>query len=371
MKISLAIIVKDEQAVILRCLDSFAGLAEEIILVDTGSTDETVGLVREHYPEVDVHHFKWIDDFAAARNHALSLCSGDWIMWVDADDVMHPEQNAGIRDFLVDLGDDVQAVDMPYIYSSDDHGNAELKYWRTRIFRNGHGFRWVGRIHEYLSFPKGAKSAPLNIDIMHYRDEGKGTQNSMRNLLILEKIVGSTSTPENELPRYLFYAGKECIYNRLYSSAINHFSRYLSLPEQMTWHPERCRSVYEMALARLNLGDTKEATLLAMQAISMDEAYPEPYILLGQIAYNQNNWEGVVRWMVSATFLPEPETRFFDYLPYMTYVPFDYLTIALWNLGDYDNALIAAAKCLEYRPTDERFIANHEFIKAKVQEGME
>ena len=82
--ISLCMIVKNEGHNLHRCLQSVQGFVNQIIVVDTGSEDNTVEIARSYGAEV--HFFEWCDDFAAARNHSLSFATGDWILVLDADE---------------------------------------------------------------------------------------------------------------------------------------------------------------------------------------------------------------------------------------------------------------------------------------------
>ena len=82
--VSLCMIVKNEEAVIGRCLESVQGMVDEIIIVDTGSEDRTKEIVERYTDKI--YDFSWRDDFAAARNYSFSLASGDFILWLDADD---------------------------------------------------------------------------------------------------------------------------------------------------------------------------------------------------------------------------------------------------------------------------------------------
>ena len=86
--ISLCMIVKDEQAVLGRCLDSVQGIVDEIIVVDTGSSDCTKEIAAAYGK---VQDFEWCDDFSAARNFSFAQATLDYILWLDADDVIEPE----------------------------------------------------------------------------------------------------------------------------------------------------------------------------------------------------------------------------------------------------------------------------------------
>ena len=90
-------IVKDEEESLPGCLESIQGLSDELIIVDTGSVDQTVAIAKSYGAQIS--HFDWVDDFSAARNASLDKATGDWILWVDADDRIarryHPDRFAG------------------------------------------------------------------------------------------------------------------------------------------------------------------------------------------------------------------------------------------------------------------------------------
>ena len=88
--ISLCMIVRDEHEVLARCLSSVCDAVDEIVIVDTGSQDDTRDIALRYTDKV--YEFKWQDDFAAARNYAFDMAHGDYLMWLDADDVIAPEQ---------------------------------------------------------------------------------------------------------------------------------------------------------------------------------------------------------------------------------------------------------------------------------------
>src|SRR5262245_5780920 len=91
--VSLCMIVRDEAEVLGRCLSTVADLVDELVIVDTGSRDRTSAIAQEFGARVEP--FRWCDDFAAARNHSFSLATCDWILWLDADDVLLPDARAG------------------------------------------------------------------------------------------------------------------------------------------------------------------------------------------------------------------------------------------------------------------------------------
>jgi len=87
--ISLCMIVKDEEQTISKCLESVKSVVDEIIIVDTGSTDATKEIVKKY--DAKVYDFQWIEDFSAARNFAFSKATKEYILWLDADDIIDTE----------------------------------------------------------------------------------------------------------------------------------------------------------------------------------------------------------------------------------------------------------------------------------------
>ena len=131
--ISLCMIVKNEEKTIGRCLDSIHNIVDEIIIVDTGSTDATKDIVSRYTDNLYV--FEWINNFAAARNFSFSLATKDYIMWLDADDVLLPEDKNKLIASLAVLTPEVDSVSMYYNLVLDSQGQAVSRLRRNRIVK--------------------------------------------------------------------------------------------------------------------------------------------------------------------------------------------------------------------------------------------
>jgi tetratricopeptide (TPR) repeat protein len=185
--ISFCAIVKNEAENLPRCLASVQPYVDELIVVDTGSTDETTAIAQQYNAKVS--HFEWCDDFAAARNHALSLVSGDWILTLDADEelVVRTQQ---FRERLVQPHEPLAyAINRNDLYEVDQiAGGLHL-----RLYRNLPGLHYVGRYHEQLQWV-GGQSLSIerleDIEILHYgnSDENILSKNLTRDIPILEKM---------------------------------------------------------------------------------------------------------------------------------------------------------------------------------------
>ena len=130
-------IVKNEEDVLARALDSVKELADEIIIVDTGSEDRTKDIAR-HYTQ-KVFDFEWEDDFAAARNFACRKASMDYWMWLDADDIVTENELKKMKALKSEIDPDTDVVMMKYLTGFDRDGYPAVSYYRERWLRNGKG----------------------------------------------------------------------------------------------------------------------------------------------------------------------------------------------------------------------------------------
>lgn len=150
IKVSLCMIVKNEEKVLKRCLDSIADLVDEIIVVDTGSTDKTKEIAAT-YKHAKLYDFPWINDFAAARNFAFSKATMDYIYSADADEVLDEENRERFRILKEAMLPEIEIVQMKYanqlsfgtVYNFDEE-------YRPKLFKRVRSFIWEGAIHETI-----------------------------------------------------------------------------------------------------------------------------------------------------------------------------------------------------------------------------
>ena len=145
--ISLCMIVKNEERVLARCLDSIADLMDEIIIVDTGSTDATKEIAAKYTDKI--YDFAWIDDFSAARNFAFSKANMEYIYSADADEVLDEENREKYRILKGNLLPEIELVQMKYgnQLAFDSVYNFDEEY-RPKLFKRKRDFVWEGAIHE-------------------------------------------------------------------------------------------------------------------------------------------------------------------------------------------------------------------------------
>lgn len=170
--ITLSMIVKNEQKFLPGCLESVKGIADEIVIVDTGSTDNTKEIAKNYGAKI--FDFPWRDDFSLARNEALKYSTGEWIIYLDADErIIHPSPHE-LVDLLKNTDNSIGAY---YCLIESEHyqmdGNTEVhRGGYPRIFRNlGYPkIKFVGRVHEQIApsiFQNGLSIQFSNIRILH------------------------------------------------------------------------------------------------------------------------------------------------------------------------------------------------------------
>ena len=150
MTFSLCMIVKNEAAVLDRCLSSLADLMDEVVIVDTGSTDDTLKIARKYTDEEHIHHFDWVDDFAAARNYAFSLCTKDYIYTADADEYLEKKDHDALLQLKSVLMPEVEVVQMHYYEPRLSSVLNTVSEYRPKLFKRVRSFTWIDPIHERI-----------------------------------------------------------------------------------------------------------------------------------------------------------------------------------------------------------------------------
>ncbi|HEV7751470.1 MAG TPA: glycosyltransferase [Baekduia sp.] len=197
--VSLCMIVKDEEAMLPRCLAAIADHVDELIVVDTGSTDRTVEIAESFGARV-LHH-EWDGDFAAARNVSLDAATSDWLMYLDADEVLVDGDGPRLRELLGRTWREAfWLTETNHVGEMED--GAAVAHNALRLFRNRPEYRFEGRVHEQFahrlpSMPERLEPSPVRIDHYGYLGTVRDSkEKSRRNLELLERqIAEGVDTP--------------------------------------------------------------------------------------------------------------------------------------------------------------------------------
>lgn len=347
--LSLAMIVKDEERTLGRVLADAATFCDELVVADTGSRDATKTIATAAGARVvDV---PWTDDFAAARNAAFGFCTGDWIIWLDADDTVPPQVQRQLLLLKQQLTDDYDAVWLTYGYHFDSNGNCTFSFPRERILRRAAGLRWAGSVHEVIAIPDGRSLERLDLRIEHRPYPGKDAVRKGRNLRILERDFQAG----DRSPRTLFYYANELLDADRYEDALVSYSAYLEVSD-VDW--ERHQAYLNMSRCAGQLGREQQAVEYLHCALREDASRAAPFLALGLRHFDRRDWAQALPWYAAAAALDRPTTGFVD-PPDYSWRPLDYLGVCQINLGRFEEGISTTLRALAAgHPDASRLRAN-------------
>lgn len=266
-KLSACLIVKNEKDHIRDVLESLKGV-DEIVVCDTGSTDNTVEIAREYTDKVFTDYI-WGDDFADARNHALSKCTGDWVLSIDGDEVLEDKGVDLIRELIALATPEQLHFSVKMTAKGTKH-----KHNLPRIFRNNGEVRWEGAAHETL-YPVQKNVTDIVIEY------GSSTAHALdpdRMLRILEKLVQS----EKRTSRDLYYYAREHYYRNNYKKAIELWEEYIFIA---TWNPEKADALLYLARCYFYTNQGDKAREKCLETINLNPDFKEALLFMAELHY--------------------------------------------------------------------------------------
>ncbi|MDE8564478.1 glycosyltransferase [Anoxybacillus rupiensis] len=195
--LSLCMIVKNEEKVLQRCLDSVYGIVDEIIIVDTGSTDSTKKIALNYVEKI--YEFEWTNSFADARNYAQKQANGEWILVLDADEYVDRENLKQVVEELKNARETVDGYDVTIYNFMGSYGERVLQHRSTRIYRNRSHIFYYRSIHEQLkkngSEALTTESLPFIVYHSGYMTQTvKAKNKNERNTELIEKELQSSNS---------------------------------------------------------------------------------------------------------------------------------------------------------------------------------
>lgn len=270
--ISLCMIVRDEERVLGDCLASVKGVFAQTIIVDTGSTDRTVEIAREHGAEV--YEIEWPDSFAGARNESLRHATGSWIFWMDADDTLPQSSALAILEAAVTAPPDVVGFVVPVQFVETEMAGA-TRVDHLKLFRNVPGLEFEGRIHEQILASlraHGGTVARINAVVLHsgYDTSPEG---QAKKRLRDEKLLKLDLEERPDHPFVLFNLGMTAHYCDDHEAAIEWLDQSLAVSQPEESH---VRKLYAMkGVSQRKLGRPEEALRTFRQALAVVGEDPE------------------------------------------------------------------------------------------------
>ena len=355
-KICVYAICKNEERFADRWMDSMSE-ADQVIVLDTGSTDNTVERLRARGASVTVETISpW--RFDTARNRSLELVPEDTDICVctDLDEVLRPGWRAALEAAWTPGAG--QAT-YRYVWSFNPDGSEGVVFWYEKIHAR-RGYQWTHPVHEVLTWVGEGQAGPHvaveGIQLDHHPDPGKSRG---QYLPLLELSV--EEDPEDD--RNTHYLGREYMFHRRWDDCIATLKRHLSMPKA-TWRDERAASMRFIAYSYAQKLEFTLARDWYLKAIAEAPHLREPYIDLARLLYDLEEWEGVLYFTSCALAITRrPRSYICEAAPWGS-LPHDLRAIAFHRTGRMDQALAEAKTALALDPSNPRLRRNAALLEA-------
>lgn len=345
--VSLCMIVKDEEAVIERCLKNAVRFADELIVVDTGSSDRTREIARKYTDKVYDH--VWKDDFAEARNYSYRFATCDYVMWLDADDDIEYEDIERIIELKRTMPHDTDVVFFTYAGDpDDDHIYYDGCLIRDRLIRRDLEPRWICSVHEAVPVPDSWNRL-LRPDIRIFHRKVK-TNPRRRNIDILEKEIRDV----DELSSYqLAYYVRELTCEEEHEKAADAFAKLWDTGSR----EEVCYALYYYIKSMQILGRTDE---LCMRLESYIDRYGEneaALCALGDIYRDRKEYNRSVEMFVKASQMKLDLTDYMMHFPaYINFIPHIGCCKTYIEMKMFDEAELEISKAEQVHPGNKTLL---------------
>ncbi|GIP17374.1 beta 1,4 glucosyltransferase [Paenibacillus montaniterrae] len=347
--ISLCMIVRDEEETLERVLASVAGIADEINIVDTGSIDRTREIACRFTDRV--FDYPWHDHFADARNFSFFQATQDYILWLDADDVIEEEDRQRFIALKQSLNPSIDHVIMPYKVGFDEAGKPTVVLRRTRLVRRDRHFLWEGAVHEDLAVYGTCLES--DVCIIHRKQK----PNTDRNLQIYRKLQ---EKGEKFSVRDLFYFANELKDHQLDEEAVKEYKRMLDTGQG--WKEDNIRACLNMAECYARLGDREKRFAALAHALMYEKPQPELACALGGFFWDEQQYDSAIFWYTVAIEGSQSEAMAVWNEAIGTWFPHLQLCLCYSRLERYEEAFRHNELALRYHPTHPSLLYNRQYF---------
>ena len=359
-KVAVYAICKNEEKFVERWVDSMKE-ADEIYVLDTGSTDSTVEKLKEKNVNVKIEKINpW--RFDVARNISLEMVPDDIDICVctDLDEVFEK----GWREKLENVWEDnTTRLRYNYNWSFDDDGKPSVNFYIEKIHSRS-GYKWTHPVHEVLKYIGEDSEVFVTTDLItvnHYPDSTKSRSSY---LPLLELSVQEDEKDD----RNMHYLGREYMFHGKWNECIDTLIKHLKLPTA-TWKDERAASMRFIARSYKNLNRIDEARMWLDKAIIEAPYLRDAYIERALLEYQEDNYVEIEKYCKKALEIISHTKSYINEPFSWDHTVYDLLSLSTYYQNKIDESLFYVEKALELSPNNERLIKNKEIIYNKIKEN--
>ncbi|HQU31119.1 MAG TPA: glycosyltransferase [Candidatus Brocadia sapporoensis] len=354
--LSACMIVKNEEKFLAQCLTSIKDAVDEIIIVDTGSTDKTIEIAQSFHAEI--YHHPWKNSFSDARNHSLSYAKCDWILQIDADETLDQEDIPLLHKLI--CGDSYNAIFVA-IYSELPGGLS--KHYYTRIFRRGKAY-FEGIVHNQLIF----EGASFQSEIRFYHYGYNLTEQEMKNKykrtgdLLRQQLVGD---PDNLFIMTNLIRNYRNEFN--FNKVIELGEKGLKLSESQTDYNsknQRQRIYIDLVYAFININQLDKAEEICMEAIKENHDSLDILFVMGEVSLRKEKFNDALVYFKKYLIIKDRENKkpafnlFIVDAYYYEHKAYDNIGVCYEKLNLFDEAEAAYKKAISLNSEEPLYYSN-------------
>lgn len=355
LKVAVYTIAKNEEQFVKKFM-ACVKEADGVFIADTGSTDNTVRLLREEGATVNIIKVDpW--RFDVARNLSLTFVPEDFdiCLSVDLDEVLTP----GWCESIKRSWNNINRLRYKYVWSHLPDGSDGTTFWYDKCHARK-GFLWTRPVHEVLACQGTERQGHcFDFTLHHYPDPNKS-----RGFYLQLLELGCKEEPEDD--RSSHYLGREYMFKRMYAEAIAELKRHVSL-KSAVWEVERSASMRYIARCYSDLGNQEESLRWSLRAVAEAPDEREPWTTLGKHYYDTLDSAGCYHAMKKAlaikdrplTYICEPES--------WGSLPYDLAGVSAYYLGMYEESALLIKEAIKIEPTNHRLKQNLQFSEDKLR----
>jgi glycosyltransferase involved in cell wall biosynthesis len=348
-------IVKNEELTLPRCLESLKGFFDEIIIVDTGSADDTKAIAERFGAKV--FDFTWIDDFSAARNFSFSKATSDYIFWIDADDVIDQANMKKFRILKERLTPETgkSCYMMYYDTVFDKNGECTFKYYRERMVKRSAGLRWNDAVHETLTY--AADREETDIEIRHLKT---GEDHTPRNLRILEHMKATRPLS----PRESYYLSRELRFAGRFEEALAEALEFLDNPGG--WYVNKIAACRDIAVCYRNLGQIEHILPVLFRSFEFGMPAAETCCAVGNEYFEKQRLDEAIFWYRAALLIePDYGSGAFIESDFYGFIPNIQLCVCYYRKNDRKLAVFHNEEAARFKPDSTAVEHNRKLFSAE------
>lgn len=345
-------IVKNEEENLGNCLKNAGNYADEIIIVDTGSTDKTKDVARKYTDKV--FDFEWFYDFSKARNFSFERATSEYIIWLDADDLILEESIKAINRWK-ESEDESDVLMCPYITGFDEKFNSTFEFNRERIVKNNPLFRWKDPVHEVI-VPQGKIKVFREIKVYHNKKNKPYTD---RNLSIYLKLKEDGIEFS---PRQQFYFARELYFNGKIDDAIHEFSKFIA--DKKGWIENNIEACLNLSKCYSIKNELDKALTSLFGSFTFDSPRGEIVYEIGNVFMEKGQYDKAIYWYnLAMNCIPKYDSGAFINKDCYDFLPSLKLCVCYDKLGDYLTAYKFHKITENLKPNDKAVQINKKYFE--------